>query len=106
MTDKITTLHYMGTKAKSLRSAQWKKLYHHPGSREVVSEQPANLIRNWMRYTGVIDTKAPEDSLVIQANIGFTETMRVNAVSRNILGRLPYKHHIMRGANRRGSWNP
>ena len=106
MTDKITTLHYLGTKSKTLRSAVWMKLYHHPGSGLVVSEQPANLIRNWMRFTGVIDTKAPEDSLIIQANIGFTDTMRVNAVSRNILGRLPLSHHRMPSGNRRGTWNP
>ena len=106
MTDTNTTLHYMGTKSKTLRSAQWKLLYHHPGTGEVVTEQPANLIRNWMRFTGVIDTTTPEDSLIIQANIGFTDTMRVNAVSRDFLRRLPFKHHIMKGANRRGTWNP
>ena len=106
MTDQITTLHYLGTKSKTLCSAVWKKLYHHPGSGQVVSEQPANLIRNWMRFTGVIDTKAPEDSLIIQANIGFTDTMRINAVSRNILGRLPLSHHRMPSGNRRGTWNP
>ena len=106
LTDRNTTLHYLGTKSKSLRSAVWKKLYHHPGSGLVVSEQPANLIRNWMRFTGVIDTKAPEDSLIVQANIGFTDTMRINAVSRNILGRLPFSHHRMRSGNRRGTWNP
>ena len=81
LTDKLTTLHYMGTKSKTLSSVVWKKLYHHPGSGLVVSEQPVNLIRNWMRFTGVIDTKASEDSLIVQVNIGFTDTMRVNDVS-------------------------
>ena len=34
-----------------------------------------------MRYTGEIETKEIEDSLIILPNVGFTETMRVNTYS-------------------------
>ena len=54
MTDQITTLHYMGTKSRRLRDAKWIKLYHHPGTGDVVTEQLQNLIRHWTRFTGVI----------------------------------------------------
>ena len=101
ITDQLTTIHYMGTRSRQLRSAVWKKLYHHPGSGQVVSEQPQNLIRNWTRFTGEIDTRPQEDSLIILANIGFTETGRVNSTSRDMLNRLPYRHHVMTR-----TWNP
>ena len=81
ITDQLTTIHYMGTRSRQLRSAIWKKLYHHPGSGQVVSEQPQNLIRNWTRFTGEIETRPQEDSLIILANIDFTETGRVNSSS-------------------------
>ena len=103
--DQTTKLHYLATKARHLRSAIWTKLYHHPGSNEVTTEQPMNLIRNWMRYTGEIETKEIEDSLIILPNVGFTEMMRVNTYSRNALGRLPYQHHRM-GPPPRGTWIP
>ena len=60
ITDQNTTLHYMGTKSSRLRDAKWVKLYHHPGSGEVVMYQPRTLVRNWTRYTGVIDTREKE----------------------------------------------
>ena len=101
ITDQLTTIHYMGTKSRQLRSAVWKKLYHHPGTRLVVSEQPQNLIRNWMRFTGEVDTRPREDSLIILSNIGFTDTGRVNRTSRDMLNRLPFRHHVMTR-----TWNP
>ena len=101
ITDQITKIHYMGTKSRRLRGAKWTKLYHHPGSGEVVTHQPETLVRNWMRYTGTIDTKPIEDSLILLPNIGFTDTMRVNAATRNALSRLPQAHHIMGR-----TWNP
>ena len=101
ITDEHTTLHYLGTKSKTLRSAKWTKLYHHPGSNEVVTEQPQNLIRNWTRFTGMIDTKPSEDSLIILPNVGLTERGRVNKVTRDMLGRLTQRHHIIGR-----TWNP
>ena len=101
MTDQITTIHYMGTKSRRLRDAKWIKLFHHPGTGDVVTEQPQNLIRHWTRFTGVIDTKPIEDSLIILPNVGFTNSMRVNANSRNALGRFKLRHHRMGS-----TWNP
>ena len=95
ITDDITTIHYFGTKSKNIRSAVWTKLYHHPGSKQVVTHQPDNLVRNWMRFTGTISTLSPEDSLIILPNIGFTDTMRINATSRKALSALQQRHHIM-----------
>ena len=101
ITDQLTTIHYMGTKSRQLRSAVWKKLYHHPGTRLVVDEQPQHLVRNWTRFTGEVETLPREDSLIIRSNIGFTETGRINKVSRDLLNRLPFDHHIMTR-----TWNP
>ena len=99
--DQTTNLHYMGTKSHNLRQAVWSKLHHHPGSALVVFNQPENLVRNWTRYTGRIATKHHEDSLIVMANVGFTDTMRINAASRKILSRLPLAHHVMTH-----TWNP
>ena len=101
ITDQSTTLHYMGTRSNRIRDAKWTKLYHHPGSGDVLTHQPQNLVRNWMRYTGIIDTKSNDESLIILPNVGFTGTMRINANSRNALGRFPLQHHRMGH-----SWNP
>ena len=93
--DRETTLHYLGTKSRTLRSAVWFKLYRHPGTNQVTFNQPENLVRNWTRYTGSIDTKSPEESLIISANIGFTDMMRINTASRRILSRKNVSHHVM-----------
>ena len=99
--DRETTLHYLGTKSRSIRSAKWSKLYFQPGSRNITFNQPENLTRNWTRYTGNIDTKDPGESLIIMANIGFTDTMRINKASRRILSRKRLTHHVMTH-----TWNP
>jgi hypothetical protein len=96
ITDQLTTLHYLGTKSKNLRSAKWTKLFHHPGSGQVVFHEPNTLVRRWRRFEGSIDTRLPQDSLIIMANVGFTSNMRINAASRNILSRLSQRHHVMK----------
>ena len=95
ITNQNTTLHYMGTKSSRLRDAKWVKLYHHPGSGEVVMYQPRTLVRNWTRYTGVIDTREREDSLIILPNVGLTDRARINVASRNALARFPQTHHVV-----------
>ena len=96
MTDQLTKIHYMGTRSRKLRSSAWKLLlYHHPGSGEVVSEQPENLIRNWGRFTGEVETLPRDESLILLSNIGFTPARRVNKVSFDMLNRLPLEHHVM-----------
>jgi len=105
ITDQTTSLHYMGTKAKSLRSAVWTYLYHHPGTNRVVFHQPETIARNWTRYEGNIDTRPLDDSLIVMPNVGFTDRMRVNAASRNMLNRLTQRHHIL-GPGRNQTWIP
>ena len=61
----------------------------------MVPHDPTNLVRGWARYTGVIETRSLDDSLVILANLGLTDTMRLNAVTRKLLNRTKYKHHTM-----------
>jgi len=97
ITDEITTIHYLGTGGRNLRGAQWKKLYHLPGSNEISVHEPRTIVRNWMRFTGTIRTGAGEDSLIILANLGFTgpDTMRINARTRKILSRSKLRHHVM-----------
>ena len=97
ITDENTTIHYLGTGAKNIRGAQWKKLYHLPGSNEISTAEPQTIVRDWMRFTGTIRTGAGEDSLIILANLGFTSprSMRINAKTRDILKRTRLRHHIM-----------
>ena len=97
ITDENTTIHYLGTGARNLRGAQWKKLYHLPGSNEISTAEPQTIVRNWMRFTGTIRTGAGEDSLIILANLGFTgpDTMRLNINTRNILKKTNKRHHVM-----------
>ena len=102
ITDLTTKIHYMGTTARNLRGAKWTKLYHHPGSNRIVTQQPQNLIRNWMRFTGEIETKDIEESLIILPNVGFTDTMRLNAHSQRALKRFAQKRHHRMGT----TWNP
>mgnify|MGYP001418610983 CR=1 FL=1 len=100
--DRNTTLHYLGTKSRTIRSAKWTKLYHHPGSNQVTFDQPENLTRNWTRFEGVIDTRDPSESLIVLANVGLTDTGRINNTSRRILSRKNnMSHHIMNV-----TWNP
>ena len=94
ITDDNTTVHYHGTMSRQLRGAKWSPLHHHPGTNEVTLHAPANLVRGWTRFTGVIETRSLDDSLIILANLGLTDTMRINATTRNLLNRTKYKHHI------------
>jgi len=92
--DKLTKLHYLGTRSQYLRNAVWSKLYHHPGTNLVVDRQPENIARDWSRFTGTVPTMFPDDSLIILANVGMTDRMRVDKYARNKLGRLEQTHHI------------
>jgi hypothetical protein len=95
ITDQHTTLHYYGTRGRQLRGCVWKALYIEPGSNHIVQHQLESLVRNWTRFTGVIDTRIRDDSLVILANLGFTDAMKINAATRKILNKTKYKHHRM-----------
>ena len=94
--ENVTTIHYFATKGKKLRSAVWTPLYHHPHSNQIVRRQPDTITRNFMRYTGVVDTRDREDSLIILPNVGLTSSMRVNTRTSRILRKMTkYRHHIM-----------
>ena len=97
ITDENTTIHYLGTGGRNLRGAQWKKLYHLPGSNTISTVEPRTIVRNWMRFTGTIRTGTGEDSLIILANLGFTgpNIMRINSNTRKILSRSKHRHHVM-----------
>jgi len=98
ITDENTTIHYLGTNGRNLRGALWKKLYHLPGSNEISDQEPRAFVRNWMRFTGVIRTGVGDDSLIVLANLGFTNpgVLRLNARTRKILSRTKLRHHVMR----------
>jgi len=97
ITDENTTIQYLGTNGKRLRGAQWHKLYHLPGSRDISIHEPQTIVRNWMRFTGIIRTGAGDDSLIILANLGFTspDSLRINARTRKLLQRTRLQHHVM-----------
>lgn len=97
VTDENTTIHYLGTNGRQLRGALWKKLYHLPGSNEISTAEPQTIVRHWMRFSGVIRTDVGEDSLIVLANLGFTNpgTFRLNKRTRDILNRTRLRHHVM-----------
>ena len=95
ITDDNTVLHYYGTRSRQIRGAKWVGLYQHPGTNQVVQHEPQTFVRNWKRLTGVIKTRSMDDSLVILANLGLTDTNRLNAKTKKLLQRTKYKHHIM-----------
>ena len=102
--EQSTILHYYATKCPRLRDAKWKALYAVPRSNRIVMEGPDTRIRDDLRYTGTIDTRPLEDSLILLPNIGFTPNhKRINVRTRNILNRKPgnYKHHVLMR-----TWNP
>ena len=70
--ENVTTIHYFSTKGRTLRSGVWAPLYHHPHSNQIVRREPETVTRNFMRYTGVVDTRDREDSLIILPNVGLT----------------------------------
>ena len=100
--EQATTLHYYATTSRRLRNALWKPLYKHPRSNVILMEQPDTIIRNDLTYTGTIDTRPINDSLILLANVGMTDRKRVMGRTRQILKRKTgYKHHILLQ-----TWNP
>ena len=92
--ENTTHLHYHVTKSKRLRGARWDPLYTLPNSNRVVTVQPDTIDRDFRQYMGAIDTRPIDDSLIILANVGMTDTNCVNARSRGILRKKTnYKHH-------------
>ncbi len=63
----------------------------------MVRQQPDNIGRHYYRFTGTIDTREREDSLIILPNVDLTDTMRINRDTREILMKIStrYTHHIL-----------
>ena len=59
--------------------ARWDPLYTLPNSNRVVTVQPDTIDRDFRQYMGAIDTRPIDDSLIILANVGMTDTNCVNA---------------------------
>ena len=95
ITDQNVIVHYYGTKSRALRGAKWMPLYHQPGTNQIVQHEVQTYARNWTRLTGDINTNPEEDSLIVLANLGLTDTMRLNVQTRRLLKRTRYEHHIM-----------
>ena len=100
--ERSTTLHYYATSCRRLRDAKWRALYAHPRSNVILREKPDTIIRNHLRYTGTIDTRHIDDSLILLPNVGMTPRSRINHRTRTILSsKTGYKHHILLR-----TWNP
>ena len=91
-----TTLHYMGTSSKSLRSAKWRLMYHELDGTGYRFYNPNVITHRHTPLTGTIDTRPREDSLIILPNLGFTEHGRLNKDTQAVLSKYPHKHHIYR----------
>ena len=65
------------------------------GTNQIVQHEIQTYTRNWTRLTGDIKTGPDDDSLVILANLGLTDTMRLNAATKRLLNRTKYGHHIL-----------
>ena len=95
MTDDLTTLHYMGTGSKTLRSAVWKPMYHNAitGVGYKYFDQ-RTMDRDWKRLTGSIESRPIEDSLIILPNVGFNDRMRLSKDTQDIIKPFRQKHHV------------
>lgn len=92
--EQTTELHYYASKSLRLRNAIWQPVYVHPHTNVTVMEEPDTIHRIDSRLTGMIDTKPTEDSLIILANVGMTDRMRISQRSRTILkNKTKYSHH-------------
>ena len=87
-------VHYYDIKNRQLRGAKWVTLYH-PDAHQIVHHDVQTYVRNWTRLTGDIRTGPEDDSLIILANLGLTDTMRLNDQTKRLLNRTKYGHHIM-----------
>jgi hypothetical protein len=95
-TDDLTTLHYLATGSKTLRSAVWKYMYHSPTGVGYKYFDPNTMTRDHKRLTGTIDTRPIEDSLIILPNLGFNNEMRLSKDTQKILKTFPQQHHVYR----------
>ena len=67
----------------------------HPENNQVVQHELQTYDHNSTRLTGDIKTDPEDDSLIILVNVGLKDTMRLNAVTKRLLNRTKYRHHIL-----------
>ena len=85
-----------------MRNALWKGLYTHPRPNVIDVQKPDTIIRNNLRYTGTINTRPINDSLILLANLGMSDKGRLIQRTRRVLrSKNGYSHHILRR-----TWNP
>ena len=94
LTPQETTLHYMGTSSKSLRSAKWRLMYHRLNDQGLQYYNPNVITHRHTPFTGTIDTRPIEDSLIILPNLGFNEHQQLNKDTQHILKEYQQKHHV------------
>ena len=87
ITDQNVMVHYYDIKNRQLRGAKWVTLYH-PDAHQIVHHDVQTYVRNWTRLTGDIRTGPEDDSLIILANLGLINTMRLNSQTKKFLNRL------------------
>ena len=94
ITEHHTSLHYMGTRSKALRSAKWKLMYHRLNGNGVRTYDPNVITAAHAPLTGDIDTLPRDTSLIVLPNLGFNEHMQLNRDTTLILRSYPHKHHV------------
>ena len=90
-----TTLHYMGTRSKAMRSAKWRLLYHRRDGNGLRFYDPNIITAAHVPLTGTIPTRPRDDSLIILPNLGFNDHSQINKDTALILRGYPQKHHVL-----------
>ena len=100
ITDSITTLWYVSTKDKHLRTVIWRWMYYDSsnGSKCVYSP-PANCMNpEDFRFTGSIQTQDVNSGLIIESNLDTSTTstgIRIGSISVASLNVTQYQHHVI-----------
>ena len=96
LTNAETTLHYMGTGSKTLRSAKWRLMYHKLDGTGYRYHDPNTITPAHEPLTGTIDTRPIEDSLIILPNLGFNNRAQLNKDTARLLKEFPLRHHVFK----------
>ena len=96
LTNAETTLHYMGTGSKALRSAKWRLMYHKLDNTGYRYYDPNVITQAHEPLTGTIDTRPIEDSLIILPNLGFNNHAQLNKDTVQVLKTFPLRHHVFK----------
>ena len=95
LTEAETTLHYLGTTSKALRSAKWSLMYHKLGNEVGYLKHSRAITDAHEPLLGTIPTRPMDDSLIILTNVGLTDRMRLNKDTISILKEFTQEHHVL-----------